>query len=290
MELVPSAPPRWRWGTKNLPALWWCGINTKVWQDERKEGGRRQLTTVLLLALASSLIPFCCVFTALCDEQHGDMFVLSLFEGKLIFWDLAYQVEEHNLFRLYAGGNPPPQTLSVSSLVFACSLWRARINSLVGRAAQMVSRVRTGATGKRPPSSWHTPCRLLDAANLATLLTVAHTHPSSRHQGHPNTICPPWHLPTPAPNPLLYSTLLISTKVRFSSRCFPRLIFFDKLSGVSSWWPPHLNYNHYETISATLRKRQTTHTIASQSSSLYAISPLCRTPRNFHGFIFTLSS
>lgn len=41
----------------------------------------------------------------------------------------------------------------------------------------MVSRFWTGATGKRPSSSWHTLCRLLDAANLATLLTVAHTPP-----------------------------------------------------------------------------------------------------------------
>lgn len=43
------------------------------------------------------------------------------------------------------------------------------------------------------------------------------THPSSQHQGHPNTICPLWHLPTPPPtqNTLRYNTLLISTKVRF---------------------------------------------------------------------------
>lgn len=37
------------------------------------------------------------------------------------------------------------------------------------------------------------------------------------------------------------------------------------------------------------RKRQTTHTIASQSSSLNAISPLPPVPSNFHGFIFTVS-
>lgn len=130
----------------------------------------------------------------------------------------------------------------------------------------MVSRFRTAATGKRPSSSWHTLCRLLDAANLATLLTVAHTAPlcmkgiqtpsvlrdTYQHVPHPP------HTHTHPHTPLRYSTLLISTKVRFSSRRFPRLIVFDKLSsqvdGLLTW-----TTTTTKTLSTTLRQRQTTH-------------------------------
>lgn len=155
-----------------------------------------------------------------------------------------------------------------------CSLWRAQINSLVTRAAQMVSRVRTGATGTRPSSSWHTPRRLLDAANLATLLTVAHT-PPLRIKGiqTPSVLRDTSQAtsPPPQPSPLLHLIDFHQGPIFLAP--FPAAHLFWQTTR-SSWWPPNPNYNPYETLSTTLRKRQTTHTIASQSSSRDAIYSL----------------
>lgn len=146
-------------------------------------------------------------------------------------WPTKYRSTTFSVSVLVEPLAPPPNFTRFLPCLCgrACSVWHFQINSLVARAAQMG--VRTGATGKRPSSSWHILCRLLDTANLATLLTVAHTPllSASRASKHHLSCMTPTNNPTP--NPLHYSTLLISTKVRFSWCRFPRLIFFDKLSG-----------------------------------------------------------
>lgn len=207
---------------ENLPALWRCGINIKVWQDETSAGGLICPTSCLCVF---SLILLCCVFLSLCDKQHRVMSGLPFFEGKLIFWDLR--------------GNRSSATISISILVdtFALnvyshafagcvrSLWRPQINSSAALAAQMVQRVHSSV-----PAGIHH----IDAGRRWTRYTVdCSAHPSSPRQGHPNIICPPWHLPPAHPAPL--NTTLSATSL-YWFQVFPQLISFVFWKTIQSSW------------------------------------------------------
>lgn len=154
----------------------------------------------------------------------------------------------------------------------ACSVWHFQINSLVARAAQMG--VRTGAIGKRPSSSWHILCRLLDTANLATLLTVAHTPllSASRASKHHLSCMTPTNNPTPQPSPLLHFIDFHQGPIFLVP--FPAAHLFWQIIW-SSWWPLHLNYNHYKTLSATLRVSVKPPTQLPLSHRRSMPSPLC---------------
>lgn len=195
-----------------------------------------------------------------------------LFEGKLIFLDLVDQVEKRNLFH----DEPRCETLSVSVCVFAdmcvhSGVLRSTVWSLVLLRWCRVS-------GPAPLGRGHPPAGTHRSGCWTPLISLhcwlLHTPPPLRIKGiqTPSVLRDTSQATSPPqPSPLLH--LIDFHQGPIFLALFPAAHLFWQTTR-SSWWPPHLNYNPYETLSTTLRKRQTTHTIASQSSSLDAISSL----------------
>lgn len=225
-----------------------------------------------------SLKPLCCVFRVLWWKTGGHVCSL-LFKEKLIFLDLVDQVEEHNLFHL-CQDEPRCETLSVSICVVAdmcvhSGVPRSTVWSLVLLRWCCVSGPVPLGRG-HPPAGTHragcwTPLISLHCWLLHTPLLSASR--ASKH--HLSSVTPPKQHPPP-------TTLSAAPPYWFPPKSdFPRPVSCSS-SFLTNYavklMAPHLNYNLYETLSTTLRKRQTTHTIASQSSSLDDISSLPLVP------------
>lgn len=226
---------------------------------------RRRHTTILLLALSSSLMPLCCAFRVLVWWTTGGHVCSLLFEGKLIFWNLVDQEREHNLFHLCP--DEPPLWNFKRLCRHVCVRFgepRSTVWSLVLlRWCRMSGQVplRRG----HPPAGTHragcwTPLISLHCWLLLTPLLSA----SRAAKHHLSSMTPTKQHPPPQPSPLLH--LIDFHQGPIFLALFPVAHLFWQTTR-SSWWPLHLNYNQYETLSATLCKRQTTHTIASQSLS-----------------------
>lgn len=168
----------------------------------------------------------------------NNMFVLSFFEGKLIFWDLAGQVEQHNHFHLCPGRKPILNVYSrvfvdihVSSGVPRSTVWLLMllrwccVSGLVPLGAAILQLAYTVS--------------MLDTTNLSTLLTFAHTPPLRIKGVQTPSVLRDIYPPLTLRPSTQQHTLLILSKVRFSSHRFPQLIFFDELSsqvdGLLTW-------------------------------------------------------
>lgn len=213
---------------ENLPALWRCGINMKVWQDETSAGGA-DLSYFLPLCL---LWYFHVVYSYRCVTNNtGGMSVPPFFDRKLIFRDLR--------------GNRSRATISISILVDTLALnvmWALALAQQFGRSCSS-----DGAPCPQLCSSWHTPCRRwtllyslhcrLQCTPLLSASRVSKHHLSSVTSTS-RSPCAPQH------NPLCYFTLLISSVSHSSSLLF----FWQTIQ--SSWWPQHLNSDHSKTLCA----------------------------------------
>lgn len=165
----------------------------------------RRHTTILLLAVASSLKPLCCVFWVPWWKTGGHVCSL-LFKGKLIFLDLVDQVEEHNLFHL-CQDEPRCETLSASICVCAdtcvhSGVPRSTVWSLVLLRWCRVSGPAPLGRG-RPPAGTHragcwTPLISLHCWLLHTPLLSASR--ASKH--HLSSVTPPKQHPPPPPTTL----------------------------------------------------------------------------------------